>query len=89
MSGCDSSSGPTLEVTVTDTTCVRTAVVVQITYNVYVDPCGYLTTVLADQVRTDLDVPTSSVLTCSLVSVSILSDGRRSYRWDVTATWTE
>lgn len=78
----------TLTVTVGTTTSTREATVVQNTFNVYSDPCDYLTTSLADQIRIDMSVPSTSTLTCSLVSVTTLSDGRRSYRWDVTATWT-
>lgn len=89
MSACSTSSAPILEVTVASTTCTRSASVVQTTLNVYSDPCGYLTTSLASQVRVDMAVPAAAVLTCSLVSVSVLSDGRRVYTWDVTATWTE
>lgn len=89
MSVCGTSNTPTFDVVVTSTTCTRAGSVVQTTPNVYSDPCGYLTTTLADQVRTDLSVPLTATLTCSLVSVSTLSDGRRVYTWDVTATWTE
>ena len=79
----------TLIVTVGVTTLTLPATVVQTTFNVYVDPCDFLLTTLADQVKIDMSVPPTSTLTCALVSVTTLSDGRRSYRWDVTATWTE
>lgn len=79
----------TLTVTVGVTTLILPATVVQTTFNVYSDPCDFLLTTLADQVKVDMSVPSTSTLTCSLVSVTTLSDGRRSYRWDVTATWTE
>ena len=83
------SATPVLTVSVTGTTCTRSASVQQTTFDVYVDPCAALLSVLADQVRVDMSVPATSVLTCALVSVTVLSDGRRVYIWDVTATWTE
>lgn len=89
MVDCATSSASTLTVTVGTTTCSQPATVVQTTFNVYSDPCASLLATLADQIKIDMSVPSTSTLTCSLVSVSILSDGRRSYRWDVTATWTE
>lgn len=79
----------TLTVTVGVTTLTLPATVVQTTYNTYSDPCDFLLTTLADQVKIDMSVPSTSTLTCSFVSVTTLSDGRRSYRWDVIATWTE
>lgn len=89
MADCSTSSASTLTVTVGITTLTRLAVVVQTTFNVYADPCAYLLSTLADQIRIDMSTPSTSILFCSLVSVTTLSDGRRSYRWDVTATWTE
>ena len=89
MSACSPSSSPTFTVTVADTTCVRAASVVQTTFDSYSDPCGYLTSSLADQIRTDMSVPPTSTLTCAVVSIVNLSDGRRVYTWDVTATWTD
>lgn len=83
------SFGTSLTATVGSTVSARDAVIEQVTYNVYSDPCAYLLSSLASQVRTDIGVPSSAALVCALVSSSVLSDGRRVYRWNVTATWTE
>jgi hypothetical protein len=78
-----------LTVTIGSTTLTLPAVVVEDTFNVYSDPCDFLLNNLAEQIKVDMSVPLSSTLTCAVVSVTTLSDGRRSYRWDVIATWTE
>lgn len=78
-----------LDVVVLSTSYMRTARVSQETFDVYLDACLYLNSYLISEVLTEMHAPSSAATTCSLQSVSILSDGRRRYIWNVTATWTE
>ncbi len=85
---CSSSPSSRTTYVLGDTTCVRTVQVTQETFNTYSDPCAYLLSDLADTIKIDIDVPLTSSLSCSFVSVSVLSGGQKYYVWDVTATWT-
>ncbi len=85
------SSGPRgseLTATISSTTTSQIISVVLWTFDTLVDPCNYLVTQLADRIRSEVSAPSSAALACNLVSVSIMSDARREYRWTVTTSWT-
>lgn len=78
-----------LDIEVLSTSYTRMSRVSQETFDVYLDACSYLSTYLIAEVLTAMSAPLDAMTACSLQSVSILSDGRRRYIWNVTATWTE
>jgi len=89
LAPCFTSTSSTLTVVVGGTVHVRSAAVTKTSFDVYVDPCASLLSTLASQIKIDMGVPASSTLTCSFTSVSLLSSGKRTYQWDVAATWTD
>jgi hypothetical protein len=80
--------GSELTASVSSIATVQTISVVLRTFDTLTDPCNYLLTQLSDRIRAEVSAPSSAVLVCSLVSVSMMSDARREYRWTVTASWT-
>lgn len=80
--------GSELTASVVTTTTSQSVSVVLRTFDTLSDPCGYLLTQLDDRIRTEISAPDSAVLTCALISVSMMSDAKREYRWTVTTSWT-
>jgi len=80
--------GSLLTANVQSETVTQTIFVVYSTFDTLSDPCAYLLSQLSSYVLEEVGAPSSAFLTCSLLTSSILSDARREYRWNVTATWT-
>lgn len=80
--------GDELVATVSTTVSTRTASVILQTFDTLTNPCNYLQDQLADRIIAEINAPSGSSLTCSFVSVSMMSDARREYRWTVEVSWT-
>lgn len=82
-------SRASLTTTITQTVIERTASVVVETYDTYLEPCTYLLDQLSARILADMEAPPDSVLSCSLSSYSISSNGLRRYVFSVGTSWTE
>lgn len=81
--------GSLFSASVSSTEVTKTISVSFQTFDTLSSPCDYLTTQLSSRIKAECLLPVSAVLSCSLISFSILSDAKRIYKWTVTATWTE
>ena len=75
------------KLTLTRVTSVRvhTFNVTQETYDEYLDPETYLTTVLANRIIAQAGIAPGAVLSCQLTSTATLN-GKPVYSWTLTAT---
>ena len=81
--------GSELTASITTTTVTQAVRVIMRTFDTFVDPVNYLSTQLVPSIRTEINAPSNAVLaSVSLLTHTILGDGRREYRWTVTFTWT-
>lgn len=80
--------GDELTATVSSTVTVRTASVILRTFDTLTNPCNYLADQLTDRILAEISAPPDSDLECDFISVSMMSDARREYRWTVQVSWT-
>lgn len=81
--------GSEVTTSITTTTTTQVIRVVMRTFDTFVDPVAYLSSQLASQILVDIGAPSNATLTSvTLLSYTILGDGRREYRWTVVVSWT-